>query len=160
MTPTPKLNLYRPEVSPPEVGWGAAVNGNFDILDDALVPLDGEITVDTQVAYSEGVLSVIENEIEWDLSTTPIARVVLDDDAELQNPTSPPDANFASVYMLKVIQDGEGGHELTFDTGFRFPGGVVPTNSQDPNSYDILTIYKDGSGNFNVLSAQNFLAED
>lgn len=158
MTPTPKLNLQRP--SQGTFPWDEAINSNFELLDDALVPLDGEITVDTQVAYSEGVLSVVENEIEWDLSTTPIARVVLDDDAELQNPTSPPDANFASVYMLKVIQDGEGGHELTFDTGFRFPGGVVPTNSQDPNSYDILTIYKDGSGNFNVLSAQNFLAED
>lgn len=161
---TPKLNLNQPAQG--TTPWDSLINDNFSTLDNALINDEGVIEgiedailpMNKHAIYEEATLTVASNEIAWSLQDAPVAVVVMDDDAELKNPTNPPSAGYTGVYILKVEQDGSGGHTLTFDTAYRFPGGETPTNTEDANAYDIYTFYRDSDGNMNCMSALDFQA--
>jgi len=60
--------------------------------------------------------------ISWNLNTQQIAKVTLGGNRQLDNPTNLVDGG---TYIIRVIQDGTGTRTLSYDTAYRFPGGVA-----------------------------------
>ncbi len=87
--------------------------------------------------------------ISWDLDTAQVAKVTLTASRTLDNPTN---MNDGATYILRVIQDGTGGHTLTYDTAYDFGAAGAPTLSTLPNKVDILTFHCDGTNMFAVAS--------
>lgn len=87
--------------------------------------------------------------IAWDLSTAQVAKVTLTASRTLDNPTNMQDG---ATYILRVIQDGVGGHTLTYDTAYDFGAAGAPTLSAGANKVDILTFHCDGTNMFAVAS--------
>lgn len=61
-----------------------------------------------------------------------------------------------ATYILKVIQDGTGGSLMTFDTGYKFPGGTAPALTGTANAVDILFFFADTTTTFRLV---NFIAD-
>ena len=50
--------------------------------------------------------------------------------------------------VLKLIQDGTGGHTVSFPSSIKWAGGVRPSWSAGANSVDVVTVYYDGNNYF------------
>jgi|GEM_PF-4768641 len=61
---------------------------------------------------------------------------------KLSNPTN---LTAGMVLNFAVDQDATGGRALTFDTMFKFPGGVAPTWVTTASAKNFLSAYYDGS---------------
>jgi len=44
--------------------------------------------------------------------------------------------------VVRFAQDATGGWTLTFNAGYKFPSGIVPTNTPTANAVDLLTVVK------------------
>jgi hypothetical protein len=80
--------------------------------------------------------------ISWDVTAKPIANVTLAGNRTLDNPTN---MVAGASFLLKVTQDGSGGHTLAYGNAYKWPGGTVPTLSTGIGDIDILTFYCDGT---------------
>lgn len=89
--------------------------------------------------------------ISWDASTY-AAAVTLAGNRTLDNPTNPV---AGAKYTLKVTQDATGSRTLSFDTAFKFAGGIPPTLSTGANAIDIFEFYSDGTNLHLLNSALN-----
>jgi hypothetical protein len=69
-------------------------------------------------------------------------RVTLTGNATLDNPTNSGSTNVRS-FTVRVKQDGTGSRTLAYDTDYRFPGGVPPVLTTDPNAVDYLSFILD-----------------
>jgi hypothetical protein len=49
------------------------------------------------------------------------------------------------TYIFRLIQDTIGSRLLSYDNMFKFPGGIVPVLTTDPNAVDILSCESDGT---------------
>lgn len=74
--------------------------------------------------------------ITWDASSIQNALLTLVGNRTIATPASPVDGAF---YRLVLVQDATGGRSLGFSSGFKFPGGVVPTLPTTANARSILT---------------------
>lgn len=101
-------------------------------------------TIDLQVVnnptYGSQVLTDAAN-ISWDMDLGEVAKVTITDNRTIGNPTNLK----IGTYVLFVIQDGVGGHTLSFDTDFKWKGGIAPTLTATANAVDILTFVSDGT---------------
>ncbi len=70
-------------------------------------------------------LSVVSSEIDWDWDDGNAFKVTLTSDAELQMPTgnATGSTNKYQPVVLYVTQDGTGGWDLTYETGYQAPFG-------------------------------------
>jgi hypothetical protein len=59
-----------------------------------------------------------------------------------------------TYYTLYLKQDGTGSRLISAYTGFKFPGGTLPTLSTGANAIDIFTFYYDGTSMCNIGQAQ------
>lgn len=87
--------------------------------------------------------------ISWNLNTQQVAKVTLEGDRTLDNPTNMKDG---ATYMLRVTQDGAGTRLLTFGSAYDWGDAGVPTLSATPGKTDILTFTSDGASMFAVPS--------
>ena len=93
-------------------------------------------------SYGEGTLTD-QASIAWDVEADPVAKVTLDGNRTLTNPTN---MTAGATYILRVIQDGvTGGRTLAYGSAYLFPGGTAPTLSTAVSAVDILTFYCDGT---------------
>lgn len=99
--------------------------------------------------YFGVTLSESGGNVDWDLDDAVVATVTLTGDWQLNNPSNK-EAN--RTYLLFVIQDGAGGHTLTFDTDFKWPGGTAPTITSGAGAVDVITFLSDGTNMFGVYS--------
>jgi hypothetical protein len=92
-------------------------------------------------------LSVVSGEIAWNMALGQRAKVTLTGNATLLNPTN------ATVAFpdLEVLQDGTGGHVLSFGSNFVLPVGYVapPTTA---NTYTLYHFQLRSDGKFAVVA--------
>lgn len=75
-------------------------------------------------------------------------------DTKLSNPSTY-GSNRMTVVTMEIYQDGSGGHALTFDTNYVFPGKVVPLISTAANSRSFLTLTRLDDGKWLVTMASD-----
>lgn len=85
--------------------------------------------------------------IAWDMDSGGFATVTIAGDRQLSNPSH---MRNGSSYILIVKQDGSGGHHLTYDTAYKWPGGTAPTVTAGINAVSILTFVSDGTSMYGV----------
>lgn len=91
-------------------------------------------------------LTISGGNIAWDLDTSPNAYVVLDQDATLSTPTN---IKAGGYYGLLVIQDGTGGHTLSYTTSSYKPikdGGDLPEPATGSNERTLTNWFGDFGG--------------
>lgn len=93
---------------------------NLDDLDDVETArtnlgLDPELATLTDAAS-----------IAWDVEASPNAQVTITDDRDMAAPTN---AVEGAYYLITVIQDSTGGHDLTWDSTYSFTGLNVSGDS-------------------------------
>lgn len=96
-----------------------------------------------QQYHKEKVLQLIDSvsEISWNLDTGQTAIVTLIANRILENPTN---MRAGSTYSILVKQDASGGRTLTYESDYKWFGGVAPTLSVGANAVDLLIFYCDG----------------
>lgn len=52
------------------------------------------------------------------------------------------------VFMIKLVQDGTGGHTVTWFSNLKWPSGSEPTLSTDPNAIDTFIFIKTGASEY------------
>ena len=80
--------------------------------------------------------------IDWDLDTQSAAKVTLGGNRTMNAPTNQVDA---SVYNLRIIQDGTGTRTIIWNAVFKFGDAGTPTLSTAMNAIDIITFESDGT---------------
>lgn len=80
--------------------------------------------------------------VSWDLDTHQAAKITLNQNITLSNPSN---MNAGATYTLLAVQDATGNRTITFGSDYKFPEGVVPDISVDPNAVDLLVFYCDGT---------------
>jgi len=78
----------------------------------------------------------------WDLSKNQATSVTLTGDRTLGNPLNQVDG---ASYILNVIQDGTGGHTLSFSSDYIFTEASTPILSIAPDAVDIFHFYSNGT---------------
>jgi hypothetical protein len=119
-----------PTVGGDDGNWGGVLNEYLRAQHNA----DG--THETTQTLTDGAT------INWDLSLGVFTQVTLEGNRTLANPTNL--INGCS-YILLVKQDAVGNRTLSFGNAYKFPEGIAPTMSTDPNVVDIITFLCDGT---------------
>jgi predicted secreted protein len=121
------------------------VNGTANIT--------GNLTLSGQSYFVASTITNSGASYSWDLNTNQVARLTLNGNKTLNNPTN---QNAGAVYILIVTQSASGSNTLAFDTAYKFPGGVTPTISTTANKVDVLTFVSDGTNMLGVAT-QSYL---
>jgi hypothetical protein len=79
--------------------------------------------------------------IAWDTNSGRIATVTLGASRTMGAPTNAK----VGTYVLYVIQGGTGSYNITWNSVFKWPGGVAPTLSTAVGRRDIFTFIYDGT---------------
>jgi len=99
--------------------------------------------IDSELGKSKNEIDLVSGaNISWDLSNGKGAEVTLGGNGQLDNPTN---MEAGRIYILRVIQDSDGGHVLTYDSAYKFSSGSAPTLTVAGNAIDILSFYCDGT---------------
>lgn len=116
------------------------IRGSIRIDDDAqigdvLTATDTLGNAEWQTLYPPTDTLTYGATINWDLEGINKSYVELTGDATLAAPTNMED----KVYILTIEQDATGSRTLSYNSVYKFPGGVAPTLSTDANARDKLT---------------------
>jgi hypothetical protein len=99
-------------------------------------------------------LTLTDGTIVWDGSLGNLASVTLTQASNLNGI-----GNVApGTYVLRVIQDGTGGHALTFGENFKSVNGDVIEVAAGAGSISILTILNSGGSDLYVMGQANFIS--
>ena len=126
-------------------------NLNTDKIENGSDVTFGDITGDLK-GYGEVMLTTdpATGSINLDLSAANIFRLNLTGNTTVTF-TNPPAAGSTSVATIVAIQDGSGGHTITWTDG-AFAGGVAPPASTGANEVDIWTAFTYDQGTSYVVS--------
>lgn len=126
-------------------------NLNTDKIENGSDVTFGDITGDLK-GYAEVMLTTVSatGSINLDLSAANIFRLNLTGNTTVTF-TNPPAAGSTSVATIVAIQDGSGGHTITWTDGV-FAGGVAPPASTGANEVDIWTAFTYDQGTSYVVS--------
>jgi hypothetical protein len=100
-----------------------------------------------QQYFGEATLTDGTN-ISWDLDTAQSAKVTLEGNRTLSNPTN---MKAGATYILRVIQDGTGGRTLAYGNAYQWPSGITPTLSTGIGAIDLLSFYCDGTDMYGTI---------
>ena len=114
----------------------AGAGGDIDIRAD--LDFDGDI---------DNVTVKLVN-VSWDLQSNQVAKITLDGNLVIDNPTNMVDG---ATYILTLTQDGTGSRTATWGSAFKWPGGTAPTLSTGANDVDIITFVSDGTNMYGVF---------
>lgn len=118
----------------------------IDNITDNMVLLSGFNIYTGQQNF--GAVNLISGEsVAWDLNVAQSAILILDQDAELLNPTNTVDGG---KYTLRVIQDSAGDRSLYFNSAYRTENNLQSELSAIPNAIDIFIFESDGEELFEV----------
>lgn len=126
-------------------------NLNTDKVESGSDVTFGDITGDLK-GYGEVMLttSSASGAVSLDLSAANIFKLELAGDVTVTF-TNPPAAGSTSVATIVAIQDGTGGHTITWTDG-AYAGGVAPPASTGANEVDIWTSFTYDQGTSYVVS--------
>lgn len=127
------------------------MDANFENLNTDKLEAGGDFTGDLK-GYGEVILTTdpATGSINLDLSAANIFRLNLTGNTTVTF-TNPPAAGSTSVATIVAIQDGSGGHTITW-TGGVYAGGVAPPASTGANDVDIWTAFTYDQGTSYVIS--------
>lgn len=108
------------------------------ILADGTRALGGSIAEDVSVNVAAGLTPLID----W--SAAPIHDITLNGGPAVLSFVNVPTPGGA--ILLKVRQDGVGGHTITWPAGFNWPGATPPDLTLDANAIDIFTVITTDGG--------------
>lgn len=97
--------------------------------------------------YGEPALTDGMN-ISWNVLTDPTAKVTLEGNRTLDNPTN---MKAGATYIIRIIQDGTGTRTLAYGGAYKWSGGTVPVLSTGINDIDIISFYSDGASMFGTI---------
>lgn len=80
--------------------------------------------------------------ISWNVASGAFASVTLGGNRTMAAPTN---LQAGASYALKITQDGTGSRTLTWNSVFKWPGGVAPTLSTAAGAVDLVTFVCDGT---------------
>lgn len=80
--------------------------------------------------------------IAWNMLNGIHSTVTLTANRTLDNPTN---MQAGAIVVLKVVQDGVGGHTLNYGTAFKWAGASAPVSAPGANAVTILTFICDGT---------------
>jgi hypothetical protein len=124
-----------------------SIEGNLYLTANSTVELTGVISNNIQSLTSSG------GNISWTGAEGNLYKIVLTEDAILQNPTNPVTG---ATYMFLINQDASGLWTLDYGDKFLFPDGIAPIIDFNANSKNLMTTIFDGT-DFLVVSIKNFL---
>ena len=79
--------------------------------------------------------------VTWDTSQGRIATLTLGGNRTLAAPTN----LRVGVYILYLIQDATGSRTVTWNSVFKWPGGVAPTLTTTASAKDLISFISDGT---------------
>lgn len=125
---------------------GTTRNADGTYTESILCGAGGSPTFDLHAATTPTLsidnVSVKEATISWDTSAAQVAEITLTGNRQLLNATN---HNDGFTYLLRVNQDGTGGHTLIYGSEYHFPGGAAPTITATASARDILSFLSDGT---------------
>lgn len=133
---------------------GAVDNSTTQISGGAIIVKDGGITSAkisgdatsanaTRVKVNRGTYALTDAAtIATDCSQSNVFTVTLGGNRTLGAPTN---LLAGATYIWIVTQDGSGGRTLSFNSVFKFPGGVDPTLTTTAAAVDIISGVSDGT---------------
>ncbi len=90
--------------------------------------------------------------ISWSISLGPTAKVTLEGNRTLDNPTG---IIAGKKYALFVVQGSGGSKTLSYGSKYKFAGGGAPTLSSSAGELDILVFESDGTNLYMVSITKN-----
>lgn len=87
------------------------------------------------------VLAIVAGFVSWIGTESNLYELTLTGDCTLENPSAPIDG---AGYTFRIKQDGTGSHTLSYGTNWKFPGGIAPAITLDPNAKDYVSVIMDG----------------
>lgn len=89
-----------------------------------------------------------------DCTNSNVHRLVLTENITMNAPTNPLSGQ---VINLILKQDGTGGHTVTWNAAYKFPGGTDPTITAAAGSVDVVTMQYDATDSvWYCVASQNF----
>jgi hypothetical protein len=90
-----------------------------------------------------GILTLTDGAtINWAMEQSTIAKVTLAGNRTVAAPTN---LRVAAEIILEVNQDGTGSRTLTWNSVFKWPGGIAPTLTTAASAKDVFSFYCDGT---------------
>lgn len=90
--------------------------------------------------------------ISWDASANQVTSVTITDSRTMAAPTNMVDG---AVYVLTVIQDGTGGHTMSWNGVFKFAGATAPVVTATASARDTFVFVSDGTNMYEIGRSQN-----
>ena len=90
--------------------------------------------------------------IEWDMLNGTISNVTITDDRAMANPTNIP---VGSIVILKVYQDVNGLHTLSFGSAFKWADNTPPVISTAAGSLSVFSFVSDGTNLYEISRTLN-----
>lgn len=105
-------------------------------------------SVDAAVVKSAVLALTDAANISWNMANGIHAAVTITANRTLDNPTN---MQAGAIVVLKVVQDGVGGHTLSYGTAFKWDNATPPVVSAGAGTVSFLTFFCDGT-NLSELS--------
>lgn len=118
-----------------EVSKLGGIETGADVTDAENVAAAGAVMTSALVVKQSLATLTDAAEITPDLSTSNNFTVTLGGNRALLNPSNP---TIGQSGVIFIVQDGTGGRTLTFDTYYKFPGGVDPFLTSTAGATDML----------------------
>lgn len=93
--------------------------------------------------------------IAWDFDDGDLAEVVITANRAFAAPTN----IRTGVKTIRVVQDGTGGHTVTWDAAFSWVSGVPPTINTGANEETYISFFTDGTNVVGIGATEAFLTE-
>lgn len=132
-------------------GWTAlTVSANVVVPDDITLEITGTsasgaailgMKHDNQQWVTEYALTDVAT-IETDCDNSNTFTVTLGGNRTLDAPTN---MKAGATYLWRITQDGAGSRTLSFNSVFKFPGGVAPVLTTDAGALDMIAASCDGT---------------
>lgn len=148
MWSTPNDGLY--------VEYGATFTNNVQVVPNATLSVKYWLDVTDSALFSHSqssatpyALTEVAGNIAINSRYSDFFTITLDDPSFLLTPTN---AYQGRHFTIRFKQDGSGGNALTYDTGYRFPNGDVPSipTTAGSTSYESF-IYDEAAGKWDFV---------
>jgi hypothetical protein len=126
----------------------AAVGVSVQAYDANTVKSNVVTSYSKQQYAAEASLTSSSGHIAWNLDNAQAAVHTATESTQLDNPTN---MHAGAWYSFRFIQHASAAKNLTFGSAYKWPGGVVPTQSNGASAVDIYVFYCDGTNMHGVV---------
>ena len=117
------------------------------------VPTTGTGLAFDKAGYFSGTALTSGASVSWDVAANQVTGLTLGHNATMAAATNQVDGG---VYILKVTQ-GSSAKTLSWNSNYKWPGGLAPTMTATASAIDVFTFVSDGTNMFGSFSgSQNF----